>query len=343
MNGNGHQDLVLACRQPFEEGERSWVYWGSPAGYVEHHRMPLASNRACDVEVGDLNGDGYDDVVLCQSHTSESFTTESLIYQGSPDSIVDEPVRLISEDARRVFLARPGSDRDLQVALVNYFARNLLGNIDASIYYGSQTGFSPQQRLDVPAWGAVEAICCDINDNGRVDLVLANAAENSVKRDPGSYVLLSTPLGFPEAPSLTLPTQRAHGVCCADLNRDGYLDLVFCGFDNPEIVIFNGTADGFDTQNPARIRLEHEGFVYNESRWIYLADLNNNGWLDLVVPQIAYDRSFVLWGGPEGFSMAHCQVLSVVRAGCVRAADLTGNGYLDLIVGGHMPDRHQST
>jgi hypothetical protein len=37
--------------------------------------------------------------------------------------------------------------------------------------------------------------------------------------------------------------------------------------------------------------------------------------------------------------MERCQVLSVVRAGCVRAADLTGNGDLDLVVGGHMPDR----
>ncbi len=340
VNGNGHQDLVLACRQPFEEGERSWVYWGSPAGYDEQHRMPLDSKRACDVEVGDLNGDGYDDIILCQSHTAESFTTESLIYRGAPDGIIGEPVRLVSEDARRVFLARSSCDRDPQVVFADYFARSLLGNIDVSIYYGSQTGYSPQRRRDVPAWGAVEAICCDINDSGRVDLVLANAAENSVNRDPGSYVLLNASHGFPEVPSLTLPTHRAHGVCCADLNRDGYLDLVFCGFDNPEIVIFNGTADGFDTKHPARIRLEHEGFVYNEPRWVYLADLNNNGWLDLVVPQISYDRSFVLWGGPNGFSMERCQVLSVVRAGCVRAADLTGNGYLDLIVGGHMPDRH---
>jgi len=35
--------------------------------------------------------------------------------------------------------------------------------------------------------------------------------------------------------------------------------------------------------------------------------------------------------------MARCQVLSVNKAACARAADLNGNGYLDLVMGGHMP------
>ncbi|MAE65719.1 MAG: hypothetical protein CMJ18_15730 [Phycisphaeraceae bacterium] len=338
VNGDGHADLVVAARQPAEsdDGECSWVYFGHRGKFSAQHRQALASHRACDVTVVDLDGNGCDDIVICQNQTPESFSGESLIYRSHSDRIDDQPVRLPTEDARRVFAARPSPEGDLQLTFANHFGGGQKGKVSAAVYAGSADGFSHDRRCELPGMSAVEAMCCDVNDDGWPDVILANCAEMAIAEDAGSFIYLNGPDGFPAAPNIMLPTVRAHGAACADINRDGYLDLIFCGFDNPDLMIFHGTADGFEDP-PQRIRLERDGRTYRESRWICLADLNHDGWLDLVVPQLTEGRSFILWGGPDGFSMERSQALSVIKGTCAQAADLTGNGLLDLIVGGHAP------
>ena len=337
--GTGGEDVVVACREPAADAEASWVYPdGGSRGYAEAERIALRALNTCDVAVADL-GDGRDSVVLVQHHDGESFDTEALVFGDvRPGAAGPDPTsRLPSHGARRVLVGRSSDDARLDVVLLNSVGGSKLGNVDNVVYLGGPDGYRADRRLTLPGWGSVEAICADLNDDGWADLVFANASENSVDRDPGSYVYVNSPAGFPDVPSLTLPTTRAHGAACGDLNGDGYLDLVFGGFDNPELLIFHGTADGFDTEHPTRIRMELDGEPYSDPRWLSLADLNNDGHLDLIVPQSWSDRCFILWGGGDGFSMERCQVLPIHRAVWSKTADLTGNGYLDLIVGAVAP------
>lgn len=336
VDGDGRSDLVVACMDRHDGLECSWLYHGAEDGFSDGRRTAIPTRNACDAAVGDLDGDGRDEIVICQTHTPESYTSESLAYRWTGGGL-SAPRALETHDARRVLLARSPGDPMARVVFINQFSRNLRGDIPVYVYPGGPDGFAPERRQEVPGWGAVEALRCDVNDDGLPDLVLANASENSVRDDPGSYVYFNRGGTFGSKPDLRLPTVRAHGVCCADLDRDGYLDLVFCGFDNPNIVIFYGGPDGYDSERMDRIRLVYEEVVYRNPRWIFLVDLDGDGWLDLVVPQIADDYSFILWGGPEGFGMDRCQVLSVWHGACARAADLSGNGYPDLVIGGHEP------
>ena len=326
--GSGSHDLAVACAGLGP----SYIYWDQD-GYGETDRTSLPTDFACDVAIADLDSSGQPAVIFAQHGNDQTYTTESLIYKDvTPAAPRPDPIRLTTHDARRVLVGRPTADDQLQLAFINHYARDHRGHLPVTIYTGGADGYHPDRKTELPACGSVDALAIDVNDDGLADLVIANAAENDIRHDVGSFVYLNSLNGFGGEPAQSLPTTRAHGVACGDLNHDGYLDLVFVGIDNPELLIFHGSPHGFDTENPTRIHLTIDNVTYKEGRWPFLADLTGNGYLDLFIPQIDVNRSLLFWGSPEGFSLDRCDLIPVNKAACARAADFTGNGYLDLVI-----------
>ena len=69
------------------------------------------------------------------------------------------------------------------------------------------------------------------------------------------------------------------------------------------------------------------------------ADFNNDGWLDIFVSEILGEKSFILWGGPDGFSFERRQELLTDGVASAAVADLNHNGWPDLILAQHQSAR----
>lgn len=348
FNKDGMTDLVIATCKDRSKAEKSWIYWGTKEGFVETNKTPLETISARDIAVSDLDGDGYDDIAICQGRTDIMNTTESLVFRGSAKGIVSEPARFATHDATTVLAGKTSDDKNPQVIFIDHLTGRVRGDVSAYAYLGGPDGFSAERRYELPDWSAPDGACCDFNDSGWPDILLSNCAENAPHLDPGSFLYWGDADGFDAERKLVLPTFRAHGSAVGDFRHSGYLDIAMVGFSNPEMLIFRQGPEGYDLKNPQRLLLDpklsgytasRESFggksEFSEPRWLYTADFNNDGWLDIFVSQITGPHCLILWGGPEGFNMDRITLLAADGTACAHAADLDGDGWLDLVIGGH--------
>ena len=341
FNSDGLTDVAIAAqaRDPEDKtAQNSWIWLNSPEGFVERNRIAVKTRSASAVSaMGGL-------VLFGQCAVDGMYTNDALLFSFENGRFNPEPKRFEGEDTRRAWLFRNARGEPC-VALVNHFARHANGFDKTYIYWGRSTGYDKDDMTAVPSWCAVDSVSADLDDDGWIELIVCNNSENSLHLDKGQHVHHFGPNGFDPSKSYTLKSDIGWGAMVADFNRDGYLDvLTVCDHWNG-LALFTGGPEGLkrtkdcilfpptgEDLKPGRKPLKRmEG---GRLRWPIAVDLNGDGWLDVAVPVIK-DRSYVLWGGPDGFDPARKQELAAYMASGVRTADLDRNGYPDLIFGGH--------
>ena len=338
LNGDAYLDLVFANEK--NDGTydvSSTVYWNGPGGFDPSRRLELPTRGALSVAAGDLDGDGKEDLAFAQSKDgyASDKAPNAYLYWGRPEGDYSPEDRWALPYSGLSAANIADLNRDGWTDLV------LAGQID--ILWGTSTGLSRTETTHLPTRRGFSVVVADFNRDGYLDLSLSEWTHG---RDEMS-LFWGGPNGYrmDNRFMLKFPDVRLHKA--ADLDRNGYLDLLFTGTSDRVAIFWNGPG-GFDNRKvqflPSKMAVGAE-----------IGDLNGDGYLDVVIcnlydleklRQDEGDRAIdaepqaapfaagtaVYWGGEAGFSEDRMLLLDTVGSEDASIADLNRDGRLDLVV-----------
>ena len=315
------------------------VLWGPTFDTGKATVVPVRSAAAA--AVGDMDADGKLDLLVAVHQGKTTFAGNSLVFYGDGRrTFTPGTSGFPTSGATHVAVAPAEKDLPARALFCNSIGGTLQEAIPVLVYWGGKTGLDPKRVWKIPFHSGYEASAADLNADGRSDLVVLNSghAGKSAQSDTtlGANIFWGSDQGFDLERRRTILREQFLGTSgIADLDRDGYLDLVLEPFapekpgETDQISIYYGSPDGFTTAR--RVKLPSVGYAQEH----LIADFNADQWLDIGVATRGLDCIRIFWGGPAGFDPSREQRLKVAAPIGVDAADFNGDGHLDIFTGAY--------
>lgn len=276
-------------------------------------------------------------VAFATFRTEESYDTESWIFpledavRGSVSS--GSVAKVPTHGATAIVEIRPGGADAWAVprlAFLNRIGGSYVESLPTVIQWGSRRGFSPENRLDIPFYSGIIGAASDLDDDSRPDLVLVSQVHNV--HSPKPYMGFHVYAGRHDhafSNATILEEYGVRGLSLADVDRDGWIDLVGSVLNGPlehrGWVLWRGGVDGF-----SRSRREFLAFPLAHGLPA-IADTDGDGWLDVAVPSMRGNEIRIYRNDHGRFEPARFDSLPAWQANQLGFADMNADGHIDLV------------
>ena len=386
VNADGYSDIIVGAigytNVESTEGA-AYIYHGSSSGIIITVAVILERDQAFSrmggsvASAGDVNGDGYSDVIVGAPLYDNLETDEGVafVYHGSGTGVSNVPVAILERNqvsaAFGYSVASAGDVNgdgysDVIVGAVQYTnVENMEGA--AFIFHGSAAGVNTTAASIVESnqpsafMGKFVACAGDVNGDGYSDVIVGAWAYDSGQADEGAaFVYLGSASGINTSATAIFEGNQdgaSMGNCVAgagDINGDGYSDIIVGApdYNNVEIdegvaFIYHGSPDGLKITNNWQV-LEAQGGANYGLSVASAGDINSDGFSDVLVGAYIYNqvsnddgKAFLYLGSATGLSTTAAWTAWGTMANeyfgrCLAAAgDVNGDGYGDVLVGAY--------
>ncbi len=403
VNGDGYSDVIVGAPQydaPDDEG-RAFVYHGSASGLATSPAWTSESDQdgaqfggsvgpfllwgAPGLSAaGDVNGDGYGDVVVAAPHLDNGQLSEGRVhlYHGSSTGLSTSASWTGESDQETALFGwSVSSAGDLNgdgygdVIVGAYGYSN--GQVDegrAYVYHGSVAGLAPSAAWTGESdqasalFGSSVSTAGDVNGDGYGDVIVgAYDHDNGDTGEGRAYVFHGSGSGLAPGASWTAESDQEFayfGVsvsAAGDVNGDGYGDALVAAllYDNGQedegrAYVFHGSAGGLSA-DATWTALSGQGGSRFGNSVSSAGDVNADGFGDVIVGAPEYDngqgdegRAYLYQGSASGLSTSAAWTAESDQTGAAfglsvsEAGDVDGDGYDDVIVGAITHDNGQA-
>ncbi len=330
---------------------------------------------------GDVNGDGYDDVIVGAYRYDNGQTDEgaAFVYHGSATGLSTTPNWMAESDQPALLGLSVGTAGDVNGdgyadAIVGAYGYDN-GQIDegrAFVYHGSASGLSTTPNWTAESeqvyayFGYSVGTAGDVNGDGYTDVIVgAYSYDNGQTEEGRAFVYEGSPSGLSITPAWIGESDQdlayfgASVGTAGDVNGDGYADVIVGApyFDNGQgeegrAFVYYGSDSGLSTVANWTAESDQAGASFGDSVGT-AGDVNSDGYADVIVGGPSYDndqlnegRAFVYRGSTSGLSTtpnwtAESDQAAGFGTSVGTVGDVNGDGYGDVIVGAYAYDNGQ--